>query len=133
MKLIITILFLALSINLQAGEFAISPMLIDVKGKPGSKQQFSFEVHGKKAGRVRVYFSYMKQLSSGHMDFAAMADADASISSWVKLDKQSFAVAEGETIKVGGELSLPRGESGNKLFAIMVEEDKVNQQNGINV
>ena len=138
MKILLTsisILLLAVSTASPAiaGEFAISPMVIDIDAKPGSKQEFSFNVHGKKTGNVRVYFSHMEQQSTGHMDFKDMNAIDAEFVSWIKLDKDSFFVPQGETITVTGEIEIPRKTNGSRLLAIMVEEEKPVNTKGISI
>lgn len=137
MKFTATFLFLsslAISTMTQA-EFAISPMMIEFDSGPGIKQPFNFQIHGKKAGKARIFLTDLSQQPSGHMQFIDINEDKKSndISDWIKLEKTSVKVKKGETLTIGGEVIIPKKTTGNHLIAIMVEEEKSTQDKGINI
>ncbi|MEC8428664.1 MAG: hypothetical protein VXZ35_09570, partial [Pseudomonadota bacterium] len=120
-----------------AAEFAISPMMIELDSSPGVKENFEFQIHGKKAGTARIFLSDLHQQASGHMAFSDVSDSEAAasteISQWIRLDQQRASVKTGETITIQGELDIPRRSSGSHVVAIMVEEDRPKNATGISL
>jgi len=138
-KIIFTSLLLLSSIisfNTLSAEFAISPMMIELKSKPGTRQEFTFQIHGKQEGTARIFLSKMQQESSGHMAFLDaenLLDNSDNISNWISLDDNRVSVKKGETVSVRGSIEIPRKTTGSHEIAIMVEEEKAESNTGISL
>ncbi len=126
--------FLLFSVNSHSIEFAISPMLIDINGKPNIKVPFKFTVHPKDNGRLKVHTFDVLQLESGHMGFFDPKDNKKSFSHWVKINEPQFTVHKDKSYEVVGAVKIPSKAQGTKLFAIMIEEDRLkSKEAGVNV
>lgn len=114
-----------------AGEFAVSPMMIDLDGEVRSEQAFSFNLYGKSNTNVKLDFYNMTQLESGYMGFQkASMDNLEDISNWVELEDDSYRLRDGDVIQVNGTINIPSRASGTHLLAIMVEEDLSEETEG---
>ncbi len=118
-----------LAMPVLAAEFAVSPMLIELSGSANTVQDFEFSVHGKTAGNVKLSLFDLSQQESGHMDFIAIEEKQG-LTDWISLDRENFTVKQGETEVITGKISTPRKASGSHLAAIMVEEEKQDDDKG---
>jgi hypothetical protein len=116
-----------------AGEFAVSPMMIELDLLPGESQEFEFKIHGKKKGKANIYFNDMKQQASGHMNFINPITREEDISRWISLSENSISVEEGETKLIRGKVKLPPRISGNRYIAVMVEDAEANANTGVSL
>ncbi len=133
LSILMALICLIISNRLYAAEFAISPMMIELSGKPGSTEDIEFQVHGKQAGTARIFLSQMEQQASGYMAFTPVDPQAGSLGDWLKLDRTRVKVKAGETQTVTGSITIPRRANGNKLLAIMVEEDRPKQDRGVSL
>lgn len=133
MRAFIVVLALILSAVGQAAEFAVSPMLIELDGAANVRQPFQFNVFGKSTGNVKLSVQSLRQQPTGHMDFVPDASAANDMAAWVRLETDGFAVREGETRTISGELTVPRGAQGTYLAAVMVEEERPESDTGVTV
>ena len=137
--LIIFLMTLVLSLPLisqvQAAEFAVSPMMIELEGSPRVSESFSFQVFGKTAGQVRISPWDMEQQLSGHMGFVEVNDdandENQKLSSWVQIDNPLFSVKKDESVEVTGQITIPPWANGSYHTAIMVEEARDADANGV--
>ncbi len=121
------------SIEARAGEFAISPMMIEFDAAPGSVESFEFSIHGKKNGKVRLFLSDLHQEATGHMAFKDLDVSASPMAGWVSLDKELVDVKKNEIKAVKGFLKVPRSAKGSHVVAIMVEEEKSGKSKGISL
>lgn len=133
MRALMLVLVLIASAFSQAAEFAVSPMLIELDGAANVRQPFQFNVFGKSAGNVKLSVQSLRQQPTGHMDFVADTSAANDMAAWVRLETNGFAVKEGETRTINGELTVPRGAQGTYLAAVMVEEQRPESDTGVTV
>ncbi len=133
LSMLMALICLIISNRLYAAEFAISPMMIELSGQPGSTENIEFQVHGKQAGTARIFLSQMEQQASGYMAFTPVDPQAGSLGDWLKLDRTRVKVKAGETQTVTGSITIPRRANGNKLLAIMVEEDRPKQDRGVSL
>ena len=117
----------------KGGEFAISPMMIELNMAPGERKTFSFQIFGKKSGYAKISFSDLKQQPSGHMDFFSVNTNEPGISKWVSLDKSLVKIKQNELQTVHGEINLPRRAKGSYMLAIMVEDKKKQKEKGVSL
>ncbi|MBV1877312.1 MAG: hypothetical protein KUG79_06695 [Pseudomonadales bacterium] len=134
MPLILSILLLLFSSPaVRAGEFAVSPMMIELNMSPGDTADISFQVHGKMAGVAAISISQMRQQASGHMAFLPPDDEAQGVDRWVSLERTLLPVKQGETQTVRGTLTLPKKLQGNHVLAIMIEDQKTKNKRGVNL
>lgn len=122
--------------NAFSAEFAISPMLIELKSEPGSRQDFTFQIHGKQQGTARIFLSEMQQEPSGHMAFIEPNTEETNqknITNWISLNNTRVIVKQGETVSINGSIEIPRRTTGSHEIAIMVEEEKEEASSGISL
>lgn len=107
-----------------AGEFAVSPMMIELESVNRSTEEFSFTLFGKSNTNVKLSLFNMNQLESGYMGFteATLEDIN-SIAHWITLDNERYRLRDGEAIQVNGRIKVPGKAAGTHLIAIMIEED----------
>jgi hypothetical protein len=131
----IGILLILLVNQAVAGEFAVSPMMIDIVSESRQKQKFSFSVFGKSDTNIKLELFDMNQLETGYMGFVEVVENDAeSMSSWVDLETDSFRIRDGETATITGTVNVPARASGSHLVGVMVEEDiPAEEQSGVSV
>lgn len=132
--LIASLLILFLSIA-NAGEFAVSPLVLDVEGIKNRPVPFEFTVKAKKPGEVALKVFDLKQMETGHMGFIEGEKKNKeSKYNWVKLETTGFKLKEDEYSVVKGTVTIPSKAKGKHLAAIMVEEVKPeNDKKGIEV
>lgn len=126
------LLLLSLSYSV-AGEFAISPMLIEISTTPGSKEVFEFHIFGKKSGKVKVSPFSMRQQPTGHMAFVDLTGKVEETADWLDLSDSLIDVKENEDYTITGTLTIPRKAAGNHLLALMVEEVKGERNKGVSL
>lgn len=114
---------LAVSAQVQAGEFAVSPMMIELAAEGRSEQAFTFNLYGKSDTEVKLSLYEMNQLETGYMGFtpAVVSNQDA-LAAWVKLDQDTYRLRDGETTVVNGQVRVPARAVGTHSLAVMVEE-----------
>jgi len=132
--LIISSLILFLSIA-NAGEFAVSPLVLDVEGIKNRPVPFEFTVKAKKPGEVALKVFDLKQMETGHMGFIEGEKKDkTSKFNWVKLDVTGVKLKTDEFAVIRGTVTIPSRAKGKHLAAVMVEEVKPeNEKKGIDV
>lgn len=118
-----------------AGEFAVSPMLIEMSAQSREEQQFEFSIFGKSDTNIKLTLFDMNQLETGYMGFTETAEGDLeSMASWIDLERDSFRIRDGETTTVRGAVKVPARAAGTHLVGVMVEEDvPEDEQGGISV
>lgn len=118
-----------------AGEFAVSPMVINVKGEKNVKVPFEFTIKAKKGGSVKLSVFDLEQLETGHMGFVeGDKEIKESKANWIELKEDRFNIKTDEYVVANGFLRLPHKAKGKHLAAIMVEELKEDKdKKGINV
>lgn len=108
----------------KAAEFSVSPMLIEMEQKPHSKKSFSFSVHARKRGKIKLTPYGMVQNEAGHMEFFQSRPGQRkSNTAYLVLPKNSMTVTAKRPVLITGKVILPRRVRGTQLFAVMVEED----------
>lgn len=108
----------------KGAEFSVSPMLIEMEQKPNSKKGFSFSVHAKKRGKIKLTPYGMVQKETGHMEFFQSRPGQRkSNTAYLVLQKNSITVTAKRPALIKGKVILPRRVRGTHLFAVMVEED----------
>ena len=132
---IIIVACVTFSVSAYGGEFAISPLVINIEGKKNTKIPFEFTVKAKKTGGVKIKVFDLNQIETGHMGFIEGDEKNKqSKSNWVTLDKDSFSIREGEFSVATGHVVIPRKAKGQHLAAVMVEEVQDKEvKNGIAV
>ncbi len=127
--------FLFISSKLFAGDFAVSPMMIDLQAVERSSYEFSFNIFGKSDTNIKLDLFDMSQLETGYMGFSKSEVSDPnSMASWVQLEEKNLRVRDGDTIAVNGIINVPAKAAGTYLVGVMVEEDiPEEQQSGIAV
>ncbi len=123
------------STTLFAGDFAVSPMMIDLQAVERSSYEFSFNIFGKSDTNIKLDLFDMSQLDTGYMGFTKSEATDLnSMASWVELEESTLRVRDGDTIAVNGIINVPAKAAGTYLVGVMVEEDiPEEQQSGIAV
>lgn len=118
-----------------AGEFAVSPMLIEMSAQSREEQQFEFSLFGKSDTNIKLTLFDMNQLETGYMGFTEIAEDDLeSMASWIDLERDRFRIRDGETTTVRGTVKVPARAAGTHLVGVMVEEDvPEDEQGGISV
>ena len=118
-----------------AGDFAVSPMMIELEAVERSSYEFSFNIFGKSDTNIKLDLFDMNQLETGYMGFSKSETTDLnSMSSWVELEENSLQVRDGDTIAVNGVINVPAKAAGTYLVGVMVEEDiPEEEQSGIAV
>ncbi len=126
---------LLFSTTLFAGDFAVSPMMIDLQAVERSSYEFSFNIFGKSDTNIKLELFDMSQLETGYMGFTKSEASDLNnMASWVELEESSLRVRDGDTIAVNGIINVPPKAAGTYLVGVMVEEDiPEEQQSGIAV
>jgi hypothetical protein len=124
-------LLLFLSSQLMAGEYAVTPMLVEMESSPKKTESFSFQVFGKSAGMVKVTPWDMAQQLSGHMGFISPEASDQSLASWLTIDNPRFSIKKGEGINVTGKITIPTWANGSYHTALMVEEVRASDAKGV--
>ncbi len=114
-----------------AGEFAVSPMLIDMQGSPRESKEFSFTLFGKSNTNVRISFFDMNQLETGYMGFVeSSVDNTEFIANWIELDNDRYRLREDESVQVNGIINIPARAAGSHQVAIMIEEEVPEEERG---
>lgn len=118
-----------------AGEFAVSPMMIDIDGVSRSTQEFSFTLFGKSNTNIKLSLFEMNQLESGYMGFTeSPVDDMDSIASWIELEDNRYRLRPDVAVQVRGRIRIPSKATGTYLIAIMVEEDiPLDEKGGVSV
>lgn len=132
----IIVVFLAfLSAFSHGGEFAISPLVLNIEGEKNTKIPFEFTIKAKKTGDVNIKIFDLNQIETGHMGFVEGSDENKeSKSNWVSLDESSYSIKKGDFRVVTGNVVIPRKAKGQHLAAVMVEEVQSKEvKNGIAV
>ena len=107
----------------EAGEFAISPLVINIEGKKNTKIPFEFTVKAKKTGDVKISIFDLNQIETGHMGFIeGDKENKASKLNWVTLGDKSLSIKQGDFKVAKGHVVIPRKAKGQHLAAVMVEE-----------
>lgn len=107
-----------------AGDFAVSPMMIDIQGVERSSHSFSFSIFGKSDSDIKLSLFDMNQLPSGYMGFEeADISNTESMANWIRLDNNAFSIRDGEVTEVSGQIAVPSRAAGTYLVGVMVEED----------
>ena len=132
-KLAITFFSYFFSLQCYAGEFAVSPMIIDFESSPRQTESFSFEIFGKTEGEVRIFMSDLEQQATGHMAFMEFGEAYSGMADWVELSQASAEIEQDERVTISGELQVPSDAKGTYLAAVMIEEVKDSSVPGFNV
>jgi len=124
MRLITTCLLLFATISVFATEFAVSPMLIDFEGRPGTAESFEISIAGKQSGKIVLSVYAMTQQESGHMSFveSGFNPDDHKAVNWIRFERDSYELKQNETTVVRGVVEIPRNEKGTYLAAVMIEE-----------
>lgn len=128
-----SILFLLLLVTHYsiAGEFAVSPMMIELIAKNREIKEFSFSVFGKSNSVIKLELFNMNQLESGYMAFTKLGEDDlVSMGSWVELERNNFRIRDGETVTVRGSIRVPSRAAGTHLIGVMVEEETPERERG---
>jgi len=113
------------AVSAQAGEFAVSPLVLNVDGVKNRPVPFEFTVKAKKAGQVSLKIFDLMQMETGHMGFVEGEEKNKeSKQNWVKLETTGFALKDEEYSVVKGYVTVPSRAKGKHLAAIMVEEVK---------
>ena len=129
----ILVSLVCIALNARSGEFAVSPMLIELDSGERQTETFNFQVLGKKAGKIKIFMSDLTQQSSGHMAFEAVSGSYSGMANWVQLSNDEIYINEGERADIKGEIRIPSGVRGSHLAAVMVEEVKPSDASGFNV
>lgn len=118
-----------------AGDFAVSPMMIDLEGVGRSSHEFSFNIFGKSDSNLKLELFDMGQLETGYMGFTESDLTNTeNMASWVELSDTNFRVRDGETTTITGQINVPSRAAGTYLVGVMVEEDiPEEEQTGISV
>lgn len=135
-KIKIIILFItSLSVCAYGGEFAISPLVINIEGEKNKRIPFEFTIKAKKTGGVDVKVFDLNQIETGHMGFVeGTLDNKDSKSNWVSLEETSYSIKKDDFRVVKGYVVIPRKAKGQHLAAVMVEEVQSKEvKNGIAV
>ena len=112
-SLYVTLFFALLSPYLLAGEYAVTPMMIEMASTPKKTEQFSFQVFGKSAGSVNISAWDMAQQVSGHMGFILPEKSQKSLASWVTIDNPNFSIKKDQQINVTGTITVPPWANGS--------------------
>lgn len=67
---------LLISNTIFAGDFAVSPMMIDLQAVERSSYEFSFNIFGKSDTNIKLDLFDMNQLETGYMGFTKPETAD---------------------------------------------------------
>jgi len=131
----IILVCVAFSVSAHGGEFAISPLVINIEGKKNTKIPFEFTVKAKKTGDVTIKVFDLNQIETGHMGFIeGDENSKESKSSWVTLEKTKFSIKQNDFSVAKGHVVIPRKAKGQHLAAVMVEEVQSKEvKNGIAV
>lgn len=116
-----------------AGEFSVSPMMINIDSAPRKIETIKFTVDAKKAGKVRIFLSDLAQQETGHMGFINFKEGYEGMASWIDLDAETLDMEKGERATVTAKVYIPRDAKGAHLAAIMVEEVRPRAQKGFGV
>lgn len=121
--------------QLEAADFAVSPMMIEMSAERREIKEFSFTVFGKENADIKLELFNLNQLESGYMGFSKLeADDLVSMGSWVELERDKFRIRDGENITVHGTVKIPSRAAGTHVVGVMVEEDiPEKDQGGITV
>jgi len=135
LRLLIIIISTLLSVNLFAGEFAVSPLVINVDGPKNKRLPFEFTIKAKSAGDVSLQVYDLKQIETGHMGFVLGEESDKnSKASWIRLKDNKFSIKTDDFVVAKGDIRIPSKAKGQHLAAIMVEEaKKESDKKGIDV
>ncbi len=130
-----SLMILAMANIGKGAELSVSPMLIEIEQRPNSEHAFSFSVHAKSSGEIKLTPFGMAQQESGHMEFfAASPGKRESKGPFVLLEKSNLNITANRPVVVKGKVVLPRRVRGTKLFAVMVEEgESESKANGIRI
>jgi len=108
--------------TVNAGNYEVSPMMIEFESAPKLNEKFQFHIKGLTAGKVRIYTAGLKQQLTGHMGFIdEQKHFSDGLAGWLSLDKTHFEVKKDQVITVNGQFKVPVDASGGYLAAIMVE------------
>lgn len=131
----IIILNLLLSVVVQAGEFAIAPLVINIEGEKNTKIPFEFTIKAKKSGSVQLKVFDLNQIETGHMGFVEADKSNKeSKANWVSIKDTEYSIKEGEFSVATGYVVIPSKAKGQHLAAVMVEEmENKEMKNGITV
>lgn len=116
-----------------AGEFSISPMLIEISTAPGLEENFEFHIFGKKPGKVKISPFAMQQQPTGHMAFVDLTGKIEEAADWLTLSNSLLDIKKDENYTIKGVLKIPRKATGNHLLALMVEEVKTEKGQGVSL
>ena len=134
-KIILALLPVVFCQLLQAGEFAVSPMVINIEGSRNKNIPFEFTIKAQKRGRVALNIYDLNQIETGHMGFVAGSKSNKdSKANWIKIKDREFSLKAGEFVVAKGVIKIPQKANGQHLAAIMVEEKQAKEgKDGITV
>ena len=112
----------------RAGEYRVSPMLIEMQVEPGISFPFQFNVTAVKSGRIKLSLNEVMQLPTGHAQFVSVDDLET-----VSLVQTRASLADGENFLVQGEVRVPPKSSGSRFYAIIVEEDNKRKSENLQI
>ena len=117
-------IFLLAMMPVWATEFAVSPMLIDFKSRPGTRESFEISVMGKQPGKIMLSTYAMTQQESGHMSFveSGFNPEEHKAVNWIRFEHKNYELLRDETTIIRGVIEIPRNERGTYLAAVMIEE-----------
>lgn len=122
-RIILISIISVFSILSHAGEFAVSPLVINIEGDKNKRIPFEFTIKAKKAGDVVLKVFDLQQIETGHMGFIEgdKTNKESKIN-WIKLNDEDFSIKQNDFVIARGDIKIPATAKGQHLAAIMVEE-----------
>ena len=106
-------------------DIAVSPLLMKINKRPGTTEDFKFNIHSESENKVKITLYDMSQKPSGHMQFLeSSTDNSRSMVNWVELKKNKYSLKKDEKVEVKGKIRIPKSAQGTYLVAAIIEEDK---------
>jgi len=112
-----------LSIKVEAQSFLVTPPMVQLDVFPGEEKHFVLHVINASLQEqsFRVYLRDLVLEKDGNLRFPLPGSSRWSCGSWIRIEPSEFILAPQNGIEVACKLSVPRGETGGRYAAIMVE------------
>lgn len=112
-----------LTIEVEAQSFLVTPTIVELEVFPGEKKNFVLRVINASLEEqsFRVYLRDLILEKDGNLGFPLPGSSRWSGASWIKIEPSEFILAPQHGTEIACKLYVPRGETGGRYAAIIVE------------
>jgi len=112
-----------LTIEVEAQSFVVTPTIVELEVFPGEKKNFVLRVidASSQEQSFRVYLTDLILEKDGNLGFPLPGSSRWSCASWIRIEPSEFILVPQHGTEIACNLSVPRGETGGRYAAIIVE------------